>query len=686
MSKRATSTTSPNDSASLTMDAHLPDSAQQQLAALRRTLESRLAALEEVLKDPSRGESLAGLILELSRVATEEAQLAASQACMAIKAGADEEIAALRASAKAALEAQAFLESGQTTLEQEQAVSADLRRELDHAKVENRKQAELLTARKQVEARLEAELVKQQAITADLQRTAGDLQRAVEDAQQQLTKERRSSADWQSKLETERAAGAQLKQSAEAAVARFTGLERALADERSAHEAAVADLAEARAARDAGAADLAQALAGRDAVAADLAQALAGRDAIAADLAQALAGRDAVAADLAREREGTADRERAQMQLQSQLEAERAMVADLRHAAEAVAAGLSALERDLADERSAHEAAVADLTDARAARDAVAADLARELQAAGDRGSGQAQLQSQLEAERATVAELRQAAARAEELRQTLARETSEGQEPGEEAALLQKSLAEAQKVLAQAQMELEAERTSKAELRQAAEYTDQQLASARSNEAQAVADHQKLLTQLHAMTSEREAITDELTAARKWINDLREAEAQFALPPAPPHLNAPPHADAPSHVDAPHAKSKAKAKGAAPAAVPDPREEGEPEEGWQAVRLAPRFLFADEISVQVNGDPARLFDISISGCQLLSPTALKPNQMVKVLLPAGKTPLACSGKVVWTRLEPMAAGQPLGYRAGVRFTKADEAGIEKFAARHATP
>jgi len=250
---------------------------------------------------------------------------------------------------------------------------------------------------------------------------------------------------------------------------------------------------------------------------------------------------------------------------------------------------------------------------------------------------------------------------------------------------VLQQLLAEARKVLTAAQEELEAERTLKAELLQAGESTDQQLASARSNEAQAVADHQKVAAQLRVMTEEREAITDELTAARKWINDLREAEAQFALPPAPPHVGAPPHVEAPPHVDALSAKTKGKAK--TPAPVPDPHPgAAEPEEGWQAVRLAPRWLFADEISVQVNGDPARLFDISISGCQLLSATALKPNQIVKVLLPAGKTPVPCAGKVVWTRLEPMAAGQPLGYRAGVRFTKADEAGIEKFAARHANP
>jgi len=341
MAKRAASTHSPDDASSLALNDHLSDAAQQQLAALRRALESRLAALEEVLADPSRGESLAGLILDLSRIATEEAQAAASQACMAIRAEADKEIATLRASAKAALdEAQASLKSAQTSLEQEQAIGADLRREVDQAKLENHKQADLLAAREQLEAslrtdreRLETEGVRQQSIAADLQRAAGDLQRAAADAQQQLEKERRSSAVWQSRLEAERAAGAELRQSAENAVARLTGV-----------------------------------------------------------------------------------------------------------------------ERELADEQSAHEAALADLTEACAERDAIAADLARERKAAADRERAQAPLQSQLEAERAIVAELRQAAARAEELSAALGRESSKGRDADEEAALLQASLAEARQALAAAQ------------------------------------------------------------------------------------------------------------------------------------------------------------------------------------------------------------------------------------------
>jgi hypothetical protein len=56
---------------------------------------------------------------------------------------------------------------------------------------------------------------------------------------------------------------------------------------------------------------------------------------------------------------------------------------------------------------------------------------------------------------------------------------------------------------------------------------------------------------------------------------------------------------------------------------------------------------------------------------------------VVKVSLPDTKTAIACTGKVVWARLEPARAGRPLGYRAGLSFTKRDEAAIEAFMVRH---
>ena len=58
MAKRAASTHSHTDSSSLAVKDHVYDAAQQQLDDLRRALDTRLAILEEVLADPSRGESL----------------------------------------------------------------------------------------------------------------------------------------------------------------------------------------------------------------------------------------------------------------------------------------------------------------------------------------------------------------------------------------------------------------------------------------------------------------------------------------------------------------------------------------------------------------------------------------------------------------------------------------------------
>ena len=78
----------------------------------------------------------------------------------------------------------------------------------------------------------------------------------------------------------------------------------------------------------------------------------------------------------------------------------------------------------------------------------------------------------------------------------------------------------------------------------------------------------------------------------------------------------------------------------------------------------------------------ATLVDLSISGAQLVSQAALKPNRMVRVQLPAGDNPITCKGKIVWARLE---AGSTTGlrYRAGVFFTGVDERAIEKFLAEY---
>ena len=106
-------------------------------------------------------------------------------------------------------------------------------------------------------------------------------------------------------------------------------------------------------------------------------------------------------------------------------------------------------------------------------------------------------------------------------------------------------------------------------------------------------------------------------------------------------------------------------------------------EEEWESIRLAARCMFGEPMNIEVNGAAALLVDVSTNGCQLLLPAVVKRNQVVKVLLPSEGTPIACAGKVAWTRVEPAQAGHPVSYRAGVAFTDVDDAAIEAFMAAH---
>src|SRR5262245_40316067 len=99
-------------------NGYLAESAQKRLDVLRGAMDMRLAALETALSDPGQSASLEALILDLARVATEEAQAAAASACVDARLQADMRIAAAQAASQAALE-------------QERTVNTDLRRTLD---------------------------------------------------------------------------------------------------------------------------------------------------------------------------------------------------------------------------------------------------------------------------------------------------------------------------------------------------------------------------------------------------------------------------------------------------------------------------------------------------------------------------------------------------------------------------
>ena len=104
-----------------------------------------------------------------------------------------------------------------------------------------------------------------------------------------------------------------------------------------------------------------------------------------------------------------------------------------------------------------------------------------------------------------------------------------------------------------------------------------------------------------------------------------------------------------------------------------------------QPLRTASRHAFHNAVPVLIDGGAAALVDLSTTGAQVISPTPLKPNRVVKLQLPSDTTPIACRGKIVWARLEPPSSGGPLRYRAGVYFMGADVPAVAGFLADWAT-
>jgi hypothetical protein len=373
---------------------------------------------------------------------------------------------------------------------------------------------------------------------------------------------------------------------------------------------------------------------------------------------------------------------------------------------------LAALEEALANPARGDSLEDLILDLARAAGDeaqVAASKACLDTKAEADREIAQilASARAALEQERADSAELRRAVEQAKQHITTVEHETRAGRLAREhvegELAHERERVAALQAALAETQSQLEAARTSTSEIRLLAESAGERMSTAESEKVQILTDREELAAQLdrqredtakatqalvdaqielesarvelpvlradldaarlllEALATEREAIAVELQAARKWIDELRDAEAEFAA------LST--ESDTPTG-EAPDPRSQ----------VPTPWGD---EEEWHAVRLASRYAFRQKIEVHINGEPGALFDLSIGGCQILSASFLKPNQVVKVLLPAEQNSIVCMGKIVWIRVEPSAAGRPFGYRAGVHFTQADASAIEEFAARH---
>jgi hypothetical protein len=102
-----------------------------------------------------------------------------------------------------------------------------------------------------------------------------------------------------------------------------------------------------------------------------------------------------------------------------------------------------------------------------------------------------------------------------------------------------------------------------------------------------------------------------------------------------------------------------------------------------KGTRRAPRVRIKDGVEVAVDGNPAALVDLSTVGAQVVSPTVLKPNQRVRLLIGEGKAAVKCNGAVAWAAFE-MPKGMPTRYRAGIDFGgSADAPGVDTFAKKN---
>jgi hypothetical protein len=100
-----------------------------------------------------------------------------------------------------------------------------------------------------------------------------------------------------------------------------------------------------------------------------------------------------------------------------------------------------------------------------------------------------------------------------------------------------------------------------------------------------------------------------------------------------------------------------------------------------RGTRRAPRFKMLGHIDIVVNGNPAKLIDISTVGVQVISSAALKPNQRFRVGLTDEHGDIRVRASVAWAFFEITPEGPR--YRAGIEFLDANASAVDAYISRH---
>jgi hypothetical protein len=103
-----------------------------------------------------------------------------------------------------------------------------------------------------------------------------------------------------------------------------------------------------------------------------------------------------------------------------------------------------------------------------------------------------------------------------------------------------------------------------------------------------------------------------------------------------------------------------------------------------RGTRRAPRVKIVDGVEVLIDGSPATLVDLSVVGAQVVSPTILRPNQRVRMILPDEERPIRCVAGVAWAAFEMPKSGPR--YRAGIEFFDAESGNLDRFIEQNKIP
>jgi hypothetical protein len=203
-----------------------------------------------------------------------------------------------------------------------------------------------------------------------------------------------------------------------------------------------------------------------------------------------------------------------------------------------------------------------------------------------------------------------------------------------------------------------------------------QELSAERSELLERVRNISAAKANVEAQYRQLESVSQKLSGALSQM--LRERDpGRASLPDVAIATAAPQKTDAAQSAPLKAAPAKS-ATGPSPAPAAPAAASKKPLQFAERARDARRVKIRRGIDVSVDGIPGELVDLSIGGAQALLRQAVKPNQLVRLVMLTAAGQVICKGRVVWVVFEQPDTSLSV-YRTGVKFADVDAAAVENF-------